>query len=253
MKISFLFPEKNQGEKLIRHLKEMVLPFLDKQPIAYDVLICPNGCSEEEMELLEEAKKELPLQVRVLKNVIPGGKGAGIKEGIKEAQSDFVLFMDADMATDLEVLNRFLPLLPQYDCILASRDMPDSVYVQRQPFRRRLAHWLGRIIIKMKLHMPFKDTQCGFKAYRTSVAKVMVRHQKFNGFSFDLEYLYFLTLNGFRCKEIGCKWKDDPDSTISKRSVFISFYQDLKQIKKNKKTYLLSKEEKEELGGRYAH
>ena len=101
--------------------------------------------------------------------------------------------------------------------------------------------------------MPFKDTQCGFKAYRTSVAKVMVRHQKFNGFSFDLEYLYFLTLNGFRCKEIGCKWKDDPDSTISKRSVFISFYQDLKQIKKNKKTYLLSKEEKEELGGRYAH
>ena len=56
MKISFLFPEKNQGEKLIRHLKEMVLPFLDKQPIAYDVFICPNGCSEEEMELLEEAK-----------------------------------------------------------------------------------------------------------------------------------------------------------------------------------------------------
>ena len=52
MKISFLFPEKNQGEKLIRHLKEMVLPFLDKQPIAYDVLICLNGCSEEEMELL---------------------------------------------------------------------------------------------------------------------------------------------------------------------------------------------------------
>ena len=77
MKISFLFPEKNQGEKLIRHLKEMVLPFLDKQPIAYDVLICPNGCSEEEMDLLEEAKKELPLQVRVLKNVIPGGKGRG--------------------------------------------------------------------------------------------------------------------------------------------------------------------------------
>ena len=253
MKISFLFPEKDQGEKLIRHLNDTVLPFLDRQPIAYDVFICPNGCSQEEMAYLEEAKKDLPLQVRVLENVIPGGKGAGIKKGIVESQSDFVLFMDADLATDMEVFERFLPLLPQYDCLIASRDMPDSVYVQRQPFKRRLTHWLGRLIIKIKLRMPFKDTQCGFKAYRTSVAKIMIRHQKFNGFSFDLEYLYFLTSNGFRYKEIGCKWKDDPDSTISKKSVFFSFYKDLKQIKKNKKSYVMNEAEKQELGGRYAH
>ncbi|MGN1261893.1 MAG: hypothetical protein ACI4UT_02365, partial [Candidatus Enteromonas sp.] len=71
---------------------------------------------------------------------------------------------------------------------------------------------------------------------------------------FDVEYLYFLRLNGFSIAEIPCVWTDDPDSTIkNKKKVYTAFYKDLRRIKKNKKNYLLNTEERALLEVHDAH
>ena len=75
----------------------------------------------------------------------------------------------------------------------------------------------------------------------------MVKRQIISGFAFDVEYCYFLQLNGFKIKDIPCIWRNDPDSSVKVVKNSMKFMKDLRLIKKNKKNYILTPEEKEKL------
>ena len=235
MKLSIILPEKNQAKRLLENLTTSIVPYFDALNLTYDVIISPNGCNDDDIAFLHQA--ELPAHVRILENGEPG-KGNGVKQGILASESDYLLFMDADLATDLHIFDAILPELGSYDAFIASRDVKGSKYGRKQPFKRRMIHALSRWIIKMNLHLPFKDTQCGYKVFKTDVAKKMVEKQLTTGFAFDLEYLCYLHLNGYKVKELPCLWTDEPDSSITKNSVFTTFYKELKFIRKNKKKYI---------------
>ena len=101
MKLTLIFPIKNQADKLIRNLHEQVLPYYDKSGLTYDIIIVNDHSSERESLKLENAMADLPAHVRLIKNDGAAGKGGAVKKGIETADSDYVLFMDCDLATDL--------------------------------------------------------------------------------------------------------------------------------------------------------
>ncbi|MBE6126911.1 MAG: glycosyltransferase [Erysipelotrichaceae bacterium] len=245
MKLSILIPAKNQSDKLARHLEEKILPYFDKQGITYDVLICTDGGSEEEQWKLEEHALDFPAHVRLLPLENIKGKGHAVKKAILASDSDYVLFMDADLATDLTVFDLIKPQLGKKDCFIASRDVKGSTYGQKQPFMRRLTHWGCRKVVSMKFHMKgIKDTQCGYKCLRTDIAKKICKLSIIDGFAFDVELLYILYLNHKSIVELPCHWTDDPDSSVgSPLATTKKFYKDLRRIKKNKKNYLFAKGE----------
>lgn len=245
MKVSIVIPAKNQSDKLAKHLRESILPYFDGTKIDYDVLICTDGGSEEEQRKLEDYAKDFPKKVILLPLENRKGKGHAVKKAILAADSDYVLFMDADLATDLHVFDLIQPDLGKKDCFIASRDMKDSKYGQKQPFMRRLTHWGCRKVVSMKFHMKgIKDTQCGYKCIRADIAKKACKLSIIDGFAFDVELLYILYLNGYQITELPCIWTDDPDSTVgSPLKTTMKFYKDLGIIKKNRKNYLFQKEE----------
>lgn len=239
MKLSILIPAKNQSDKLAKHLQESILPYFDAQGITYDVLICTDGGSLEEQAKLEEHAKNLPAQVKLLPLENIKGKGHAVKKAILASDADYVLFMDADLATSLDVFDAIKPLLGQKDCFIASRDLKESRYGQKQPFMRRLTHWGCRKVVQWTFHMKgIKDTQCGYKCIKTDLAKLAVERSIIDGFAFDVELLYILYLNGASIVELPCTWTDDPDSSVgSPWKTAKTFYKDVRRIKKNKKNY----------------
>ena len=249
MKISLLFPCKNQAEKLIKNMKEQVLPYFDKLGILYDCIIINDHSDEENEKLFEEGMKEMPLQVRLIKNEREGGKGNAVRAGIEESDADYVLFMDSDLATDLGCMDKIIPDLGKYEAFMASRDLKGSIINPKQTFLRRIFHFGSRTLIKMKFHFKqIKDTQCGFKCFQAKIAKEMAKRQIVAGFAFDVEYCYFLELNGYKIKEFPVYWRNDKDSSIKNaRKASKAFFHDMKCIKKNKKNYILNEEEKEGL------
>lgn len=242
MKVSIILPVKDQSDKLIRNLEKEIIPFFDKAPIVYDVLIVSDASSDEEQEKLEKAMKKMPLQVKLLPYEATKGKGWAIKKGILASNSDWILFMDADLATDLKTFYAFQPFWKDYDCVIASRNAEGSIETKKKPFIRRLMSWGSRIIIKMLFHLGVGDTQCGFKMYKTDIAKKMVEKQIIAGPAYDVEYLYYLKLNGYKYKEVGCVWTDDEDSSFKRpvKTAF-KFFKDLLKIKHNRKRYLPKK------------
>ena len=159
-----------------------------------------------------------------------------VNDGSKDNTKEVI--MDADLSTDLSAIEKFLKLAPDYDMVIGSRHAKDSVIKKKQPALRVFIGWCCRRLVNMKFHFKFKDTQCGFKAMRTDIAKKIVSKQVVNNFAFDVEYLYIASLNNLSIYEMGVIWADDRGSTVSPLKSSIKFFKDLSFIKKHKKTYL---------------
>jgi len=248
MLLSVVFPSKNQTAKLLENINEKGLPFFRNLNIPFEFLIVTDGSDEKNQRAMLEASGSFPEEVRLLPYEMHLGKGHNVQKGILAAKGDYVLFMDADFATGLDVLKTMLKDLDAADAWIASRDLSDSVLPVKQGLLRRLMGKVSHSLVRRRFQIGVLDTQCGFKMFRTDLAKEIAKRQIIDGFAFDVEYLYFLSLNGYAIKEYPCVWTDDPDSTVShplKSS--ISFLKELRAIKKNKKAYLLTREEKARL------
>ncbi len=241
MKIALVIPTYNQSEKTLRNIKEKVLPYFDASGFTYSVLIEADHSSLEELAILKKGMESMPAHVRLDDYEDKKGKGWAVRKGFLNSEGDYALFFDADLSTDLHVFDLMKKDLGKYDAYIASRDVKGSLYTRKQPFKRKLTHYGARFVVKSMFHMKeVKDTQCGFKMFPLPLAKEMAKRQIAMGGAFDVEYLYFLHLNGKKIKEYPASWEDDPDSTIKDLSgASRKFYLELKAIKKNRRNYIL--------------
>jgi dolichyl-phosphate beta-glucosyltransferase len=60
----------------------------------------------------------------------------------------------------------------------------------------------------------FKDTQCGFKCFKTAVAIAIFPRQHLTGFGFDVEVLYIARKAGYTIKEVPVNWINSPKSPV---------------------------------------
>lgn len=236
MKLSIVVPCYNESKDIARN-SEIIKNYLQSINQDYELILVNDGSKDNTKEVIEAIPG-----VKALSYEPNRGKGGAVKYGIEHATGDYVLFMDADLSTDLEAIDKFIKLAPNYDMVIGSRHAKDSVIKKKQPALRVFIGWCCRKLVNMKFHFKYKDTQCGFKAMRTDIAKKIVSKQVVNNFAFDVEYLYIAKLNNLSIYEMGVIWADDRGSTVSPLKSSIKFFKDLSFIKKHKKTYLFDEE-----------
>lgn len=236
MKLSIVVPCYNESKDIAKN-SEIIKNYLESIKQDYELILVNDGSKDNTKEVIEAIPG-----VKALSYEPNRGKGGAVKYGIEHATGDYVLFMDADLSTDLEAIDKFIKLAPNYDMVIGSRHAKDSVIKKKQPALRVFIGWCCRKLVNMKFHFKYKDTQCGFKAMRTDIAKKIVAKQVVNNFAFDVEYLYIAKLNNFSIYEMGVIWADDRGSTVSPLKSSIKFFKDLSFIKKHKKTYLFDEE-----------
>ena len=232
MKLSIVVPCYNESKDIAKN-SEIIKNYLESIKQDYELILVNDGSKDSTKEVIEAIPG-----VKALSYEPNRGKGGAVKYGIENATGDYVLFMDADLSTDLEAIDKFIKIAPNYDMVIGSRHAKDSVIKKKQPALRVFIGWCCRKLVNMKFHFKYKDTQCGFKAMRTDIAKKIVSKQVVNNFAFDVEYLYIAKLNNLSIYEMGVIWADDRGSTVSPLKSSIKFFKDLSFIKKHKKTYL---------------
>ena len=248
MKLSIVIPCKSQSETCFSNIQKVGIPYFDSLGIDYEFLVVIDGSDEKNISLSEVWITKFDHRVKVLPYEDKLGKGHNVKHGFLEADGDYIMFMDADFATDLHIMERILPVIEKHDGFIASRRCKGARILVKQTLKRRFVSWVSRILIRMRFHLGYSETQCGFKLFRKDLAKALAKHQIIDGFAFDVEYLYFCHLNGFDIQEVPCEWNDGEKSTINNAAkTSMNFVGDMKRIKKNKKNYILSLEEKESL------
>jgi glycosyltransferase involved in cell wall biosynthesis len=134
------------------------------------------------------------------------GKGAAVRAGILASSGARIVFMDADLATDLEDLDRVLASLDDADVVLGSRRVPGS-QVEGLTTAAALAHRGFAGLARVVTGVPVADFQCGFKAFRAPVAKVLFEQIREPGFAFDVEVLMVAHGMGLRIAEVPVRWR----------------------------------------------
>lgn len=115
------------------------------------------------------------------------GKGYAIREGMKLAKGDLLIYTDIDFPytnqSFLDVFNR----LQEPDCDIAI-GIKDPEYYRHVPFLRKAISKLLRSLIRTFLNLPFTDTQCGLKGFKKKVLPVFLG-TTINRYLFDLEFI----------------------------------------------------------------
>lgn len=238
MKLSIIIPCYNEGKTIKTNIKDKVIPFLNELDLDYEIIAVSDGSKDNTKQQIQSIK-----EIKSIAYTPNRGKGGAVKEGILNSSGDYILFMDADLSTDLNAMHDVIKHMGEYDCIIGSRHVKGSNIVIKQPFYRQFIGYMCRKLVNANFHFNYKDTQCGFKAFRKEYALEMAKRQIINGFAFDVEYLYFAKLNKLTTIEIPVIWENDRSTTVRVTSSSVRFLKDMKLIKKNKKNYVLGEKQ----------
>lgn len=233
-KISIIIPCYNEENNLKKGVLQEVYDFLITQKFTWEVLVCNDESTDNSLKLIKDfVSKHKNFKVLDLPH---GGKPSAVWGGIQKAQYPLILFTDMDQSTPLKELNKLLPHFDQgYDVVIGSRgaNREGNSFVRKLMARGFL---LGR---RMVLLHNIIDTQCGFKAMRTSLAKKIFPELQFfkdksdkKGWrvsAFDVELLFIAQKRGAKIKEVEVDWKNEDVST-TKGDNSVRFKKESKQM-----------------------
>ncbi|MGI6368898.1 MAG: glycosyltransferase [Anaerolineae bacterium] len=211
--LTVLIPCYNERENLQRGVLDEVHDYLSRQAYSWEVIVSDDGSSDDSRELVRAAIADKP-GFRLQENP-HGGKPSALWLGLGSARGEITLFTDMDQSTPIHQVARLLPCFEQgFDAAIGSRG------VERQDFvwYRRLGSAVFRALRRALLLRNISDTQCGFKAIRTPLAReVFARLEPIRNpvsvsgwrvTAFDVELLYLLERGGHRIAEVPVEWAD---------------------------------------------
>ena len=70
-------------------------------------------------------------------------------------------------------------------------------------------------MLRITLGLKYKDTQCGFKAFKQAAAKAIFPLQRIERWGFDPEILFLAGKFGFRVREVPVAWAHSEGTRIS--------------------------------------
>lgn len=235
--LSIVVPAYNEEKRIGRSL-DGVLSFLQQQTYAAEVVVVDDGSSDGTARVVAERIpqfREAGHGLRVLTNDPNRGKGYSVKRGLTEANGEIVLFSDADFSSPITEAPKLISPIAdgRADVTFGSRALNRELIGVRQPVLRDFGGRVFNLLMKTITGLKFKDTQCGFKAFRREPALPVFRLQSIDRFGFDPEVLYIAKKQGLRLLEVPVVWNDSEGSTVNYFSDSIKMFTDLVRIRVN--------------------
>jgi dolichyl-phosphate beta-glucosyltransferase len=105
---------------------------------------------------------------------------------------------------------------------------------------------MGRVynlLVRLVAVPGIQDTQCGFKAFRREVARLIFPFQTIDGWGFDVEILFIAQRFGFNVVEVPVVWHYGAESKISPVRDTIRMFTELLQVRRNARQGLYDRAE----------
>ena len=107
MKISFVIPVYNEEKGFLKFYNSLLLPELKKLKYDYDVILVDDGSKDKSLEIIQDLAKE-DEHIKVLAFSRNFGKEIALTAGIREADGDAIMTMDADGQQPPKLIHEFI-------------------------------------------------------------------------------------------------------------------------------------------------
>jgi len=215
--VSLIIPAYNEAGR-IRSGLAAIAQYAAAARLSLETIVVDDGSTDDTVRVAEAYFRLAPhVSGRVIRLKENKGKGHAVRTGLTAARAPYAVFSDADLSTPIEELPRLLDTLDsgKADIAFGSRAVDRTLIGVRQSRMRELAGRAFNLVLRMATGLPFKDTQCGFKAFRMSVCRPLVEAGTIDGFGFDIELLYEAHRAGLRIREIPVRWNHCDGSKVN--------------------------------------
>ncbi|HKQ77902.1 MAG TPA: dolichyl-phosphate beta-glucosyltransferase [Blastocatellia bacterium] len=232
--LSIVIPAYNEENRIGRTLTE-TFDYLDKQNYSSEVIVVNDGSTDHTAQTVRNFESRSGGGLRLIENPGNRGKGYSVRNGMLQAAGEIALFYDADLATPTsEIVKVIEPIArDSYDVVFGSRALDRSLIGTHQSaFRETLGR--GANLVQFALTgLRFKDTQCGFKAFRREAAQSVFRLQQIEGFGFDPEILFIAKKQGWRLLETSVRWNHVEGSKLNPMTAYVKALMEVSTIRWN--------------------
>lgn len=202
---SIVIPAFNEGKRLAPTL-ETVLSYIRQQALDAEVIVVNDGSRDNTADIVRSFAEQHP-HLRLVENPGNRGKGYSVRNGMLQARGDVIIFSDADLSSPIEEMPKLLQAIEQgADIAIGSRWLRAELQTSRQSLHRQLFGRIFNALNRTVLGLPFKDTQCGFKAFTRRAAQTILPLQRIERWGFDPEILFLARKFGFAVQEVPVKW-----------------------------------------------
>jgi glycosyltransferase involved in cell wall biosynthesis len=214
-RVSLVVPCYNEEANIQKGVLDKIGNYSHNGNSFAEILIVDDGSTDSSKDIIKKYYLKKFSNFQLIENEHKG-KAYAVMEGIKQAKSKYVMFMDIDLATPIEESQKLIKEVQKHnDIVIGSRK------AQREgaPITRKIMAFGMMIVRELIIGLKgVRDTQCGFKLFRTDAAceiisrlHVFKKKEAIKGSSvsaaFDLEFLFLASKLGYSIKEIPVTWR----------------------------------------------
>ncbi len=211
---SIVIPAYNESARIRATLDRVLAHIADRHWDA-EVLVVNDGSRDDTAWIVENYAAQHP-SLRLLQNPGNRGKGYSVRNGMLHASGEILLFSDADLSSPIEEADKlFAALEAGADVAIGSRWLRAELQTQRQSLHRQLFGRIFNVALRIVLGLPYRDTQCGFKAFTRRAAQDIFPRQHIERWGFDPEILFLARKFGMKVEEVPVKWAHSAGTRIN--------------------------------------
>jgi glycosyltransferase involved in cell wall biosynthesis len=213
MKLSIILPAHNEEERIRPTLDAYIDYFNGIYGDKVEYIVIVNGSIDNTVRVVHEYIAQYKnVKMVDIKDRI--GKGGALLRGFHEAIGDLVGFVDADGATPPQAFQDLVDHIGDAGCIIASRWLPESNVVFKQPLPRRIVSRIFNRLVKLLFGVDIHDTQCGAKLLTREAVDRAVFKVSSHFWAFDVDLLFQVAREGFKVTEHPTTWHDIAGSKV---------------------------------------
>ncbi len=218
-KLSIIVPAYNE-EKRIRPFLADLNKYCIKNLDNYEIIVVNDGSKDRTLDILKKIDYK---NFRCISYTPNEGKAHAVMTGVFAAKGSHLLFIDADGATSPQEISKMVPHFDNYDAVVGSRNLKASE--AHKDFTRRILSFGFNNYVSFLFGLDFSDYLCGFKGFKTSIARKLFDNLKSKRWIFDVELFCRIKKYGVSVKEIPIQWTHCNDSKMKKMDVVRIFWQ----------------------------
>lgn len=163
MKLSIVVPLLNESESLIELCRE-IIKACDENDISFEVIFVDDGSTDCSWAVVRECSQldERITGIRFRRNF---GKAAALTAGMRAADGEYIMMMDADLQDDPAEIPKFISKLEDegFDVVNGWKERRLDPWHKTKP--SKVFNWMVGRLTGLKLN----DHNCGLKLFRREV------------------------------------------------------------------------------------
>jgi glycosyltransferase involved in cell wall biosynthesis len=220
--VSLVIPMFNEEEN-IEHAIDYAVDALERHAGDYEILVVDDASEDRSPAIVERLAAANP-RIRMLRHAVNRKLGASLKTGFAAARKDLVLYMDADLPFDPDIVGRAIQAL-----LVTRADLIAGYRLDRttEGFRRTVYSYLYNSLIGLLFGWPHRDINFSFKLMRREVLEAVELRSE--GSLIDAELIVKAKNLGFVIQQLGLDYfpRTRGRSTLSSPAVILKIFREL--------------------------